>query len=532
MGAGNTSLQTSIPNQLQLGGGNCLTGEILPRHGATPVQQYYHERPCNTNHKLQAPTIPGGSYSIPPITLLMVWAAYRQRKLDWLALRVWMALWEIKCWYEARSEPDEAPHYDTSQITSAIKSPNLTTKRLDAALSVLQHLNLVNFTSTTIWIAISLDDLRDPELRQLAEHMISHIGHANLDRGLRMPRRMLVFLMTSQRPKPVYAGVMFALLIRTMLTKRYETYKGCCTASWIALVFGGDPSSIKSARTQLIADGWFARLETPQRVRQRYGEWVVLVIEQPVENHDETEPLTPRKSDETEPPIQNQSLSDEIETNQSLHPGASQPKWENIQPLDLHTPKRREQLYHAAQAAGVIPSTEAHKHTFFAAIAHATRVATRNACGLLRRVVETTSYHRFISQTDEDQASLWLQALQPQFHLDSQSPAEPTGDLYDQQIVSCLRHRLQQTDFPTDNCFALIMTTHEGKTNLAGWTKERWDRAVTAYQEQGTLTLWAISRNSPPFDAAIDDMVNTQPLNRVRLPGWRRPPQWQPLESQ
>ena len=75
--------------------------------------------------------------------------------------------------------------------------------------------------------------------------------------------------------------------------------------AWIALVFGGDPFSIKSARAKLIEDGWFARLETPQRVRQRYGEWVVIIIiEPPVENHDETEP-----------PLQNQSLSDEIETN-------------------------------------------------------------------------------------------------------------------------------------------------------------------------------------------------------------------------
>ena len=123
--------------------------------------------------------------------------------------------------------------------------------------------------------------------------------------------------------------------------------------AWIALVFGGDPFSIKSARAKLIEDGWFARLETPQRVRQRYGEWVVLIIEPPVENHDETEP-----------PLQNQSLSDEIETNQSLHPGASQPTWENIQPLDLHTPKRSEQLYHAALAAGVISPSEPHRHTF------------------------------------------------------------------------------------------------------------------------------------------------------------------------
>ena len=444
------------------------------------MQRSYHERPHDTNDKHQTPTIPGGSYSIPPIALIMVWAAYRKRKLDWLALRVWIALWEIKCWYEARSDSNDTPHYNTSQIISAIKSPNLTTKRLQTALSALQHLNLVNFTSTTIWIATSLDDLQDPELRQLAEYMVSHVGHDNIDRGLRMPRRMLVILMISQRPKPVYAGVMFALLIRTMLTKRYETYKGCCTASWIALVFGGDPSSIKSARAQLIADGWFARLETPQRVRQRYGEWVVLVIEQSVENLEETEPPTPPKSDETEPPLRNQSLSDEIETNQSLQPGASQPAWENIQPLDLHTPKRREQLYHAALAAGVIPPTDVHRHTFFAAIAHATRMATRNACGLLRRIVETPSYHRFISQTDDDQASLWLQTRQRQLRLNFQAPDRIPCDPHDERVVSFLRSQLQEAGLPTEDCFALIMTTHVGRTNLAAWTQDRWDRASTS----------------------------------------------------
>ena len=223
------------------------------------MQQQYHERPPNSSRGYQIPTIPGGAYSIPPTALIIVWAAYRQRKLDWLALRIWLALWEIRCWYEARSEPNEVPHYTTSHITSAIRSPNLTTKRFQTALSTLQHLNLVNFTSSTIRIAASLDDLQDPDLRQLAVQMLSNIGYVNFDRGLRMPRRMLVFLMTSQRPRPVYAGVMIALLIRSMLTKRYGAYKGCCTASWIALVFGGDPSSIKSARARLIEDGWFAR---------------------------------------------------------------------------------------------------------------------------------------------------------------------------------------------------------------------------------------------------------------------------------
>ena len=460
------------------------------------MQQHYHDSPHNTKQKPQSPPIPGGSYSIPPIALIILWAAYRQQKLDWLALRVWLALWEIKSWHQARSNSDNIPHYDASQIASAIKSPSLTAKRITTALSTLGHLNLVNFASTTLWITTDLAELQDFELRQLAEQMVSNIGHDNVSRGLRMPRRMLVYLMTSQRARPVYAGVMLALLIRTMLTKRYGAYKGCCTASWIALVFGGDPSSIKSARARLIEDGWFNRLETPQRVRQRYGEWVVLVIEHPVGNLTETEPPVPPKWGVTEPPLQNQSLSDEIETNQSLQPGASQPDWENIQPLDLHTPKRRELLYHAALAAGVIPSSEAQKRTFFAAIAHAVRVARRNTCGFLRRLVETPAYHRFISQAAEDQSSFWLAAQQPHLKLDSLLPNEFRNDPHDQRIVSYLRDRLRKAGFDTDNCFALIMTTHEGKKHLPGWTQDRWDIAVAAVGARPGSSLASIEEFS------------------------------------
>ena len=454
------------------------------------MQLQYHERPCYTRNKRQIPNIPGGSYSIPPIALIIVWAAYRQRKLDWLALRVWLSVWEIKCRYDARSQPYRARCYDTTQIASAIKFPNLTARRLQTALSALKHLNLAKFTSTTVWVATSLDDLQDTELRQLAAQMLSNIGHGNSGRGLRMPRRMLVFLMTSQRPRPVYAGVMLALLIRTMLTKRYGIFKGCCTSSWIALVFGGDPSSIKSARAKLIQDGWFTRLDTPQRVRQRYGQWVALVIEQPAQNHPETEPPKPSKRDETEPPLQNQSLSDEIETNQSLRTGASRSKWGNIQLLDLHTPKRREQLYRAAMAAGVISSTEAHRRTFFAAVARATRVARKNACGLLRRLIETPAYHRFISQLDEDQASRWLRTQEPGLAVPLLSPEQPTSHPDDRLLVSYVRRRLLQAGFSTQNCFALIMTTQVGKTNLAGWTQARWDRAAAARQAQRTSTLF------------------------------------------
>lgn len=462
------------------------------------MQPLYHEKRRDARCNIQAPVIPGGSYSIPPVSLIMVWAAYRQRKLDWLALRVWLALWEIRCWNEARTKPNPSPRYNTSQITAALRSPKLTAQRLQAALSALKHANLVQFSPTTIWIATSIDDLHDPELHQLAAQMLSNIGHPNADRGLRIPRRMFVFLMASRRPRPVYAGVMLALLVRTMLTKRYSNYKGCCTAGWIALVFGGDPSTIKSARARLIADGWFVRLKTPQRVRQRYGEWVALVIGQPVENHHETEPPGRPKPAETEPPLKNQSLSYEIETNQSLRTGASQPVWHHLQSLDLRTPERRGRVYRAAITAGVIRPTEAQKLTFFAAIARARRVATRNPCGFMRRLVETPDYHRFISQRDEEEASRWLKPQRPKLDACPQTVSEPARD---QQIVTHLKRRLSEAGFNARNLFALLMTTEDGKRLLTGWTQNRWDQA--------SLPCSDTTREPPPRWLG-DPQVNSQ----------------------
>ena len=474
------------------------------------MQRYYHETHRNTNQNHQPLNIPGGSYCIPPSALLMIWAAYRQRKVNWLALRVWIALWEIRCWHEARAESDVTPHYSTSQITTAIRSPNLTAKRLHNTLSALQQVNLVTFSPKAIWIASNLDDLRDPELRRLAEEMMHNIGHGNVDRGLRIPRRMLVFLMTAQRPRPVYAGVMFALLIRTMLTKRYDTYKGCCTASWIAIVFGGDLSSIKTARGQLIADGWFDRLETPQRVRQRHGEWVILVIERPVENVNVMEPPAPPKPDVAEPPLKNQSLSDEIETNQFLNPGASQPSWSDIHPQDLRSANRREQLYRSALNAKVITSCAADRQTFFAAIAHATRVATKNACGLLRRVIETPPYRQFITQSDEDRASAWLEPQSPELPVCVLPAAQATGD---QQVVTQLRRTLKDAGLNSPNPFALLLTTEVGKESLEGWTKDRWDRASIAQDEAG----WT----PDPFRPARSDW-NLRAARRLRADGFNR----------
>ena len=265
---------------------------------------------------------------------------------------------------------------------------------------------------------------------------------------------------------------MLGLLLRCMMYKRYDTYKGSCTSAWLTAVFGGNTSCIKSARSQLIAEGWFRRLPTLQRVRQKHGEWIALALETPPPDTSQIQPPQPQKTAQTQPPLQNQSLSPEMQSNQSLQlgasPNSSKPSWNRIQLIDLSTPHRRQLLYQAAVDAKATRPTNAAELAFFAAIAHTRRVATRNPCGLLRHLVETPQSQTFISQQDEDQATSWLNSRT--------SPANtPTPSLStDAQFIRILRRNLAAAGYH-DDPYTYLTSTPQG---LSEWPPERWLRAT------------------------------------------------------
>ena len=84
----------------------------------------------------------------------------------------------------------------------------------------------------------------------------------------------------------VRVATMLGLLLRIMLVKRYNDYRGCVKAEWIASLFGVSRHRVNMERAKLINEGLFQRLPTPQWVKNKYGEWVVL-------NLKETEPTAP-----------------------------------------------------------------------------------------------------------------------------------------------------------------------------------------------------------------------------------------------
>ena len=102
---------------------------------------------------------------------------------------------------------------------------------------------------------------------------------------MKFPKRLLRLIIRSGQ-KIVRVATMLGLLFRIMLVKRYNDYRGCAKAEWIATLFGVSRHRVNTERAKLINEGIFRRLPTPQWVKNTYGEWVAL-------NLGETKPTTP-----------------------------------------------------------------------------------------------------------------------------------------------------------------------------------------------------------------------------------------------
>jgi hypothetical protein len=131
----------------------------------------------------------------------------------------------------------------------------------------------------------------------------------------------------------------------------------------------------------------------------------------------------------------------------------------------------------------------AYRITFFAAIAHALRVAKHNACGLLRTLVEKGLWH-VISQADEYNA---MERLKRTAQAQQTQPAQPVPESLflrtpteesrsvevwplagskDALVVETLTADLKQAGVGGD-LFALV----QRHGYLQDWDRERWERA-------------------------------------------------------
>ncbi len=450
------------------------------------------------------PKVCGGTCAIFPVQICLVWSAYQAETISWLALKVWFALWIIKSSRCKQIKEGTPYQYHISELYRYFK--RVSKKALDEALRELEAVNLVKFTESDIWFAERFEDLINDQVRDYAEEMFNQLHPNTRDKRMSFPRRLLKLIIKSGK-KIVRVATLLGLLLRIMLTKFYDAYKGCVKASWIADLFGVSRHRVNAERSKLIEEEIFTRISTSQRVKNRYGEWIALNLgiaesTPPEENTTETSPKLVPPEPENPPklvPLINQFLSPngEIQENQILTPEApgvlqseipKKPTWTNITIQDLQDFERSEQLRQEALDQGLLRDTIPDREKFFAAVAHALRVATTNACGMLRTIVEKGLWN-FLSLVDEYNGIRRLRS-----HTDTSDRAvtvlegvlergnETDQTSRDAKMVEILTADLEKVGVTSD-AFRIV----QRYGYLQDWTEDRWMNAELELTQERLL---------------------------------------------
>ena len=457
----------------------------------------------------------GGICPLAPMQICLLWAARQEKVISPLAFTVYVAAHEVKFW-RCKTEPGETYRYTPHGFQRADVNrllPEVPAAKIAKAFNELDAINMLTVADTGIWFAETLNEVRVNErVKHRALTMFNQLHPDTREKIINIPRRLLKLIIQCGR-RIVRTATLFGLLLTTMLTKRttqYEGYKGCCKAEWIGKLFGVNAKRVNLERARLIDEGWFTREPTTPRARKKFGQWVRLTlapsqptpeaVENPTPDTLKVQPQHPH-SDTKVQPLLNPSLSskEEIMNNQTLcaqepEAGACQsnnldePIWTDIQLTDLRHDARSEALWQQAIHRGHLKNTQPDRINFFAAIAHALRVAKHNACGLLRTVVEQGHWH-FLSQADEYNATQrlrrcadahetkttqWMHAI-PSFSIHADTSAEvneQTALSKDALTVQRVTADLQRAGVTRD-----VFRTVKKHGFLPDWDQARWHQA-------------------------------------------------------
>jgi len=462
-----------------------------------------------------AQDILGGTCPLAPMQICLLWAARQEKIISPLAFTVYVAAHEVKFW-RCKTEPGQTYRFTPYGFQRADVNrllPDVPAAKIAKAFDALEAIHLLTISESGIWFAETLNEVSVPErVTHRALTMFHQLHPDTRDKLINIPRRLLKLIIQCGR-RIVRTATLFGLLLTTMLTKRisrYEGYKGCCKAEWIGTLFGVNTKRVNRERAKLIEEGWFTREPTTPRTRKKFGQWVRLnfapaqptpePVENPTPDTPKVQPQNP-DSDTKVQPLLNPSLSssEEILKNQTLpadapEAGACQPNhldeptWTNMQLNDLRQDDRSEALRQQAIQRGHLKNTQADRINFFAAIAHALRVAKHNACGLLRTVVEQGHWH-FLSQADEYNAMERLRRCADahetkatqwrhtnsffSMHADTRADVNEQPALSEDALtVQTLTADLQGVVVKSD-----VFRTVKMHGYLRDWDQERWGRA-------------------------------------------------------
>jgi hypothetical protein len=206
----------------------------------------------------------GGYCSIPVLTIGLLWWAYTKGLLSLRAVRVGLALFELRIrraayiWTEKRrgnKVPDFIPRYSAKELGDYCGLPE---KRAKSALAELQGLGLLTeFTESRIAFTSSLEALAlTPEQRAEFRAWLAVLTRR---RQVPIPRRILALACESSAPALI--AVILGVCLRCSWLRPGEgfSFTGRIACSWLARRFGISLRAIQQAKEHLVGLGWIER---------------------------------------------------------------------------------------------------------------------------------------------------------------------------------------------------------------------------------------------------------------------------------
>jgi hypothetical protein len=492
-----------------------------------------HQETSQQGGRAEPKRKPAGGFALVSVTqMMMAWCAFREGHIGLKELRVYFALVEMNA-RRCRLDDGQTPEFTIEELRKLVGGEGGETLR--ESLRRLKRVGLVRtLTKEFIELATELDELTfDTTPVQDALDKVPH--HYRL---VPVPRRIIRLIAGGARRTLI--ATLLGHMVRCLFYRAGKVHpSGVVKASWVADVFGVSERQVHLQRQHLIELGLLVRLETPQRVLNRHGQWFAFNLDWspaapalvgapgdavPAKAATVTEPpadsppagATPLDGGrggvaappEPSPPLaeippqtvtpkgKSEPLREDLKTSKPgsagpvgdcIHPSEEKilpkPTLHDVRPEDLRDPVRLMTLHGQATAEGAISNSEADRLNFFAAANHARVIGSINPPGLFVRIIRSNLFG-FLTQDDEDVARAQIRkVLYPKT-----APEQlPRGGPYS-AFSSPSQSRPQLSDdarFVRDIVRVLKTKGIPDSScwrfvnrERPEWTRERWDQAL------------------------------------------------------
>ena len=495
---------------------------------ALTLDRTYPSRSSSHPRKANRPRIEGGTVAVRPASLVGITAAYLHDFIERAEVRVWAVLCELREQYRLGVASGGSRPVTAERVAEVL---GVSVSAAEKGIDVLVDLGLVTLDGGPApTFPVAAWQVQNPGLRRHVERLIRMVGQSEA-KSMPLPRRVLRAWYKQRRGGRTEFGVHVGMLWRVLFVSRYDDYKGFVTLRWLEDFADAPRSSVKDARSRLVANGLFETLPIDDRVVARCGPWYRLVPtalgapdenihsscgkgrenRSPCQNHvrpsDEKENHThtshARAQDATRGVFTQHSKAASASGRQqrqgALAQGQQRGSLRGIQRCQLRDPQAVDRLFEAAVEAGHVSDTPADRRLVFELACHAVRVG-KAAGALFYRDLVTPAYHRFVSAEDEDAARRMLAELEaptdeglmvtattfqqarnsaavvPTGTDDHEGAADGLAPLPgDVDAVRTLGIALMRQGVALEQAFGVMMADREGRRCLAGWDRQRWE---------------------------------------------------------